>query len=319
MRREGSPWTGLGAVFLKEFSDHLSSVRMRVLEWLMIIVGVGTVFAVIRDIKTVTFSDRFLFLRLFTLSHDPLPSLLLLLTILIPLIALLLGFDAVNSEFNRRTMSRVLSQPVYRDAVLLGKFLAGLATLGVSLTVLWLLVIGLGLVLLGVPPSGEEVARALAVLVVALAYAGVWLAAAILFSVIFRSAATAALCALGLWFTLSLLWSMVVSFLVDALAPNDMVRLLGMQTVEQAQYQQILSRLSPNNLFVESVMALLEPSTRSLGLVFPTDLIGAVPNAPLPFLQSLLIAWPQITALVAIVILLFALTYVLFQRQEIRA
>jgi ABC-2 type transport system permease protein len=319
MRREGSPWTGLGAVFLKEFSDHLSSVRMRVLEWLMIIVGVGTVFAVIRDIKTVTFSDRFLFLRLFTLSHDPLPSLLLLLTILIPLIALLLGFDAVNSEFNRRTMSRVLSQPVYRDAVLLGKFLAGLATLGVSLTVLWLLVIGLGLVLLGVPPSGEEVARALAVLVVALAFAGVWLAAAILFSVIFRSAATAALCALGLWFTLSLLWSMVVSFLVDALAPNDMVRLLGMQTVEQAQYQQILSRLSPNNLFVESVMALLEPSTRSLGLVFPTDLIGAVPNAPLPFLQSLLIAWPQITALVAIVILLFALTYVLFQRQEIRA
>jgi ABC-2 type transport system permease protein len=319
MRREGSPWTGLGAVFLKEFSDHLSSVRMRVLEWLMIIVGVGTVFAVIRDIKTVTFSDRFLFLRLFTLSHDPLPSLLLLLTILIPLIALLLGFDAVNSEFNRRTMSRVLSQPVYRDAVLLGKVLAGLATLGVSLTVLWLLVIGLGLVLLGVPPSGEEVARALAVLVVALAYAGVWLAAAILFSVIFRSAATAALCALGLWFTLSLLWSMVVSFLVDALAPNDMVRLLGMQTVEQAQYQQILSRLSPNNLFVESVMALLEPSTRSLGLVFPTDLIGAVPNAPLPFLQSLLIAWPQITALVAIVILLFALTYVLFQRQEIRA
>jgi ABC-2 type transport system permease protein len=319
MRREGSPWTGLGAVFLKEFSDHLSSVRMRVLEWLMIIVGVGTVFAVIRDIKTVTFSDRFLFLRLFTLSHDPLPSLLLLLTILIPLIALLLGFDAVNSEFNRRTMSRVLSQPVYRDAVLLGKFLAGLATLGVSLTVLWLLVIGLGLVLLGVPPSGEEVARALAVLVVALAYAGVWLAAAILFSVIFRSAATAALCALGLWFTLSLLWSMVVSFLVDALAPNDMVRLLGMQTVEQAQYQQILSRLSPNNLFVESVMALLEPSTRSLGLVFPTDLIGAVPNAPLPFLQSLLIAWPQITALVAIVILLFALTYVLFQRKEIHA
>jgi ABC-2 type transport system permease protein len=44
-----------------------------------------------------------------------------------------------------------------------------------------------------------------------------------------------------------------------------------------------------------------------------------VRGSPLPFLQSLLVAWPQITALVAAVIALFALTYVLFQRQEIRA
>ena len=32
-----------------------------------------------------------------------------------------LGFDSVNSEFNRRTLSRVLSQPLYRDALLLGQ------------------------------------------------------------------------------------------------------------------------------------------------------------------------------------------------------
>ena len=30
MRREGSPWRGVGVVILKELSDHLSSVRMRV-------------------------------------------------------------------------------------------------------------------------------------------------------------------------------------------------------------------------------------------------------------------------------------------------
>ena len=34
MRREGSPWQGLGVVFLKELSDHLTSARMRVLELL---------------------------------------------------------------------------------------------------------------------------------------------------------------------------------------------------------------------------------------------------------------------------------------------
>jgi hypothetical protein len=50
------------------------------------------------------------------------------------LIAIALAFDAVNGEFNQRTMSRVLAQPIYRDALLLGKFLAGLFTLTLALT-----------------------------------------------------------------------------------------------------------------------------------------------------------------------------------------
>ena len=50
-----------------------------------------------------------------------------------PLMAIGLGFDAVNGEHNRRTLSRILSQPIYRDALLVGKFLAGLATLAISL------------------------------------------------------------------------------------------------------------------------------------------------------------------------------------------
>ena len=320
MRREGSPWTGLSAVFLKEFADHLSSVRMRVLEWLIVLIGVGALYSTIGDIKSVTTSDPFLFLRIFTGTREAKLSFPVLLSFAIPVISLGLGFDAINSEFNRRTMSRILSQPVYRDAVLLGKFLAALATLAVSLTVLWLLLFGLGLILLGVPPSGEEVARAFSFLLVALAYAGVWLAAAIMFSVIFRSAATSALCMLGLWLLVTVVWSWVVGFIVDALAPNELARLLGVQSVEQVQWQLALSRVSPNTLFLESMLALLEPSTRTLGIgMFLPLERGAVPNAPLSFDQSLLVCWPQITALVAIVIGLFAITYVLFQRQEIRA
>src|SRR5258706_2355711 len=179
MRREGSPWTGLGAVFLKEFADHLSSVRMRVLEWMIVLIGVGALYSTIGDIKSITTSDPFLFLRIFTGTREAKRSFPVLLSFAVPLIALGLGFDAINSEFNRRTLSRILSQPVYRDAVLLGKFLAALATLAVTLTVLWLLLFGLGLILLGVPPSGEEVAPAVSFLAGTLAYARVLLVAAI--------------------------------------------------------------------------------------------------------------------------------------------
>ena len=139
------PFHGLGVVMLKELSDHLTSVRMRVLEWLVVLVALAALYGAIQQIKDTTAEDPFLFLRLFTTSRDPLPSFVSFLSFLVPLMAIGLGFDSVNGEHNRRTLSRILSQPIYRDALLFGKFLAGLVTLSISLITLWLLVIGLGL------------------------------------------------------------------------------------------------------------------------------------------------------------------------------
>jgi ABC-2 type transport system permease protein len=319
MPREGSPWTGVSAVFLKELADHLSSWRMRVLEWLVVLTGLAAVYAAVQDIRTTTAQDVFLFLRLFTHARDPLPSFIALVGFLVPLMSIGLGFDAVNSEFSRRTMSRVLAQPIYRDALLLGKFLAGLATLAVGLVSLWLLVFGIGLLLLGVPPSGEETARSIAFLIATIAYGGVWLAASILFSVIFRSAATSAMCAIGLWLLLTILWPVLVPFIVQAVAPSNQALLTGQPDLTQYLLQLGLARISPHTLFMESVIALLNPATRSLGPMFITDLIGAIPGAPLKFGQSILLIWPQITGLIAASILLFAIGYLTFQRQEIRA
>lgn len=319
MRREGSPWTGLGAVFLKEFADHLTSARMRVLEWLVLLVGIGAVINALQDVRAVTTTDPFLFLRLFTVAREPAPSFVALLSFFVPLVAIGLGFDAVNSEFNRRTLSRILSQPIYRDALLLGKFLGGLATLAVSFLALWLLIFGLGLLVLGVPPNGEEVARAFGFFFVTLAYAGFWLAVAILLSAVFRSTSTSALAAIGLALFLTMLWGYLVPQAVKLLVGAEFIRIENVQgLIDVVNYQQNVARLSPSTLFLEAMQALLEPSTRTLQQLFmPTP--GQVPNAPLPFDQSVLLVWPQITGLVAGVIVVFAITYVVFQRQEIRA
>ena len=180
MQREGSAFQGLGVVMLKELSDHLTSVRMRVLEWLIVLVALAALYGAIQQIKDTTAEDPFLFLRLFTTSRDPLPSFVSFLSFLVPLMAIGLGFDSVNGEHNRRTLSRILAQPIYRDALLFGKFLAGLVTLSISLVTLWLLVIGLGLLLIGIPPGAEEIARSFVFLLVTIVYAGVWLALALL-------------------------------------------------------------------------------------------------------------------------------------------
>jgi ABC-2 type transport system permease protein len=320
MQREGSAFSGLGVVMLKELSDHLTSIRMRVLEWLVVLVALAALYGAIQQIKDTTAEDPFLFLRLFTTSRDPLPSFVSFLSFLVPLMAIGLGFDAVNGEHNRRTLSRILSQPIYRDALLFGKFLAGLVTLSVSLLTLWLLVIGLGLFLIGVPPGWEEIARSFVFLLVTIVYAGVWLALALLFSILFRSAATAALVTLGLWLLVTFIWPVLSGALAQIIVPPDpRYTALGLQTPATAQLEQILARFSPSTLYAEIVVALMDPTTRALGPIYLSQLQGAVLGAPLPFGESVLIAWPQMVGMIATAIVLFVIGYVIFQRQEVRA
>lgn len=320
--REGSPFTGLGPVFMKEFADHLSSARMMVLMLFVLVFGALPVGLALQELRTVSESDPFLFLRIFTSAPQRVPfSFTASLSLVIPLLAIGLGFDAVNSEFNRRTLSRVLSQPIYRDALLLGKFLGALATLAVALVALWLIVLGAGLVLLGLPPRGAEVARGIGFLVVAVAYGGVWLAIALLFSVVFRSTATSALCSLGVWLFFTILWPFIVPVLVLAITPTDVALGMGRldETLAMIQMQSMLERLSPNTLFGEAVIGLLNPETRTLGPILQNQMRGAVMGAPLPFGQSLLLIWPQATGLVAGMIALFSAAYIIFQREEVRA
>jgi len=317
-RREGSPFTGIGPVFVKEFSDHLSSARMMVLMLFVIAFGAFPVATSLQTLRQVVDPNSYLFLRIFTLEPEQVGiSFTAALNFIIPLMAIGLGFDAVNSEFNRRTLSRVLSQPIYRDALLLGKFLAGLATLAVALVALWLIVLGAGILMLGLPPREVEVARGIGFLVVAIAYGGVWLAVSLLFSVIFRSTATSALCALGLWLFFFILWPMIAQAITIGFAPSE-IRSVD-ELVSLQEFGLALQRLSPGTLFSEAVIGLLNPETRSLGPMLPSQLRGAIMGSPLPLDQSLLLIWPQVTGLIASMIVLFALAYVIFQRQEVRA
>ncbi|RME51055.1 MAG: ABC transporter permease, partial [Caldilineae bacterium] len=285
-RREGSPWTGLWAVVGKEMADHLTSVRMRILEVLIVLTAAGTVYGALQTLRTTVSQDRFLFLRLFTTGRDPLPAFVGFLGFLVPLIAIALAFDAVNGEFSRRTLSRVLAQPIYRDALLMGKFLAGLFTLALVLTVIWLLIIGMGIIGLGLPPNGEEVGRMLWFLVVTIFYGGIWLAVALVFSIVFRQPATAALGSIAVWLFFTIFWGIVARFLAVTLRPVQYG--LAQEVLAQAQLELALARISPNTLFTEATIGLLSPSVRSFGIILPDQLQGILFGAALPLRQSLL-------------------------------
>lgn len=316
MRREGSPWTGVWTIMAKETADYLTSVRLWILEGLILLAAGGAVYAAIGKVRDTVSQDPFVFLSLFTVARDPLPSFFVLLGFLVPLVSIALGFDSINTEHSRRTLSRLLAQPIYRDALLLGKLFAGLLTLSITFLTLWLLVMGLGLLLIGLPPRGEEVLRGLVFLVVTIAYGGVWLAISMMFSVLFRQQATSALASLAVWLLFAVFWSMLAPLGAEAISPAIAGPAGDLHT---AQAELAISRLSPNVLFGEATLALLNPATRSLGPVLFSQLQGAVLGAPLPFSESLLLIWPEVTGLIAALIVIFTICYVLFQRQEIRA
>lgn len=218
-KREGSPFTGVQTVAIKEAADHISSARLHLIMLLVMLVSAGALYAAVGQIKQTTAQSPYLFLQLLTVAQNPLPSFASLLGFLLPLMAIGLGFDAVNGEFNRRTLSRILAQPIYRDALLFGKLLGGLLVMTIALLTLWLITTGVGILMLGQPPSGDDVARGLAYLFATLVYSGVWLAVAIAFSTFLRSPATSALAALALWLVLSVFWSMLAPLAAGAIAP----------------------------------------------------------------------------------------------------
>lgn len=317
MRREGSPFRGVGTVALKEAADHMTSARMHLIMLLVLLTAIGAVYGAIDRIRDTTAQDAYLFLKLFTVAREPLPSFAAFLGFLLPLVAIALGFDAINGEFNRRTMSRLLAQPIYRDAVLFGKFLGGLLVIAIALLTLWLMMVGLGMLFLGLPPSGADIVRSMFWLAATLAYAGVWLALAIAFSTVIRSPATSALAALSVWLVLTVFWGMIAPLVAGIVAPIDPFD--PMSVLNRFEWQQAIARISPQTLYGEVTGLLLDPAARSVGPLFMHQMQGAVIGAPLPTLQSLLIVWPQISGLIAAMLVLFTLAYVVFQRQEVRA
>lgn len=317
MKREGSPLKGVAIVALKEAADHITSLRMHLVMVLLLLTAAGAIYGAISEIRITTAEDPYLFLKLFTVAHAPLPSFASLLGFLLPLLAIALGFDAVNGEFNRRTMSRILAQPIYRDAVLFGKFLGGLLVMAIALLTLWLLMTGIGILFLGLPPSADDIARGIVYLAATLVYAGIWLGLAIAFSTVVRAPATSALAALAVWLVFSVFWAMIAPLAASLVAPIDPLNPMSLVTQFYALLD--ISRISPATLYGEVASILLDPTSRSVGPVFQSQLEGALMGAPLSTGQSILIVWPEISSMLAEMLVLFTLAYVVFQRQEVRA
>ncbi|GAW93511.1 ABC transporter permease [Calderihabitans maritimus] len=314
-----SPPVGLGAVFKKELSDHLTGKRFIIFFTLILITSLASIYVAGMTIRETAAAakNEFVFLLLFTSGESSLPSFLAFLGFLAPLAGLALGFDSINGEYNRGTLIRLLAQPIHRDSVINGKFLAGVAVISIMLVALVLLVAGMGILLLGVFPTGEEMARMLVFIILSIIYVSFWMGLSILFSILFRQTTTSALAGMAAWLFFTIFVSIIAGVVADALLPLPQeataAEIMRHQTLEQ-----YLQRLSPTTLYYEATTVVLTPQARTLGPVYITQLEGAIPSS-LPLEISVSLIWPHIVGLVALTFVCFAFSYAIFMRQEIRA
>lgn len=201
-------------------------------------------------------------------------SLTSLAVYLVPLVALLMSFDAIAGEIERGTLPLLLTYPAHRGEIVLGKFLAHMATLALALAV------GYGLaatVTLGTGGPGQAGLAALIRLFwTSLVLGGTFLGIGYLVSALSRRPSGAAGLAIAVWLVLIVLYDLALLALVVA----DGSGALAARVLTPALVA------SPADAFRLYNLAVSEATAAAAGLA------GAAATIPPAYPLASLLVWP---------------------------
>ena len=228
------------------------------------------------------------------------------------LLAIAVGFDLVSREKESRSLKSILSHPVYRDEIINGKALGGIALLALVVGGVLAISTALLLVFSIVPAPGD--------LWMVLTYAGVTL----LFFVTFFSIALAisTLCRES---GSALLLSMIVFIFLVLLAPYATTHIgmaLMMEEPDPAAYggdisseefQAAITAYYGQFNLIQSITNLVSPQMAT------NALIQGISNSSGATLEDMLgRIWSSIAALTIYPVIFFAIGYTRFMRMDIR-
>lgn len=229
--------------------------------------------------------------------RDTIGTMRVIAVVLLPILALILGYGALAGERESGSLGLLAAQPVTRAQVLLGKY-AGLA--GVLSTAVAAGVGSGGLLVLMNTREGLLGAQVLIVfLLETLLWGAAWMSLALLISSIFVRRSTAAAGALLVWFLFSIIWVPLAVIIVASTGQP------GVAPARAPQWLLLLELLNPNGAYGGLV-------SRTIG-GYP-GVIGSVVQAVLPLKAT---AWTFAVALVGWVVLPLVGAYALFRRRDV--
>lgn len=318
---------GFHVLYRKELADHLTSYRFWILFALLILVGTASVRGAMNTLSEAAQKateanqslTEYMFLLLYTTAGSSIYSFSTFLSLLGSVIGILFGFNAIRSEEAQGTLNRLAAQPIYRDTIINAKFLAGATAVCVIVFAVGGWLTGIGLLISGISPKPEEFVRVFVYLVITVIYICTWLAIAIFFSVVTKHSATSVMICLALWLFLTLFLPLVAKGFANMVYPLTGSNATVLQQINNMNAQAGFSRISPAYLFGEVTSILMNPTLHSLDIMATLQSAESQVTSYLPIGQSLLQIWPQIVAMFAEMVFVFAIAYICFMKQEIRA
>lgn len=192
-------------------------------------------------------------------------SLVSLVIYLVPLIALVLGYDAIVGEKERGSLDLLLAMPITRFEILLGKFV-GLSAALASATALGF---GAGMLALATQLTTHDVYHYLGFASSAILMGMAFLSISMLISVLAPDRIRASGTAIGLWFFFVLIFDLLLMGVLVLsqgtlgsglfgvllmLNPADVFRLLNIFSSDQVQSMYGLATVMPDNLTNPAVL-----------------------------------------------------------------
>lgn len=304
----------------KEMRDQFGSKRVIALFAFMILLSSLAAYQGVDFIKD---SPDATFLYIFSGSRMSY-SFIQIMVLFGPILGMALGFDAVNKERTTGTLSMLLGQPIYRDSVINGKFLAGAASLASVAIGTIVITVGLSIPMLGYGPTGTEVLKIVVLTLLTILYLVFWLSLGMLFSVIAKRTSASILASIATWMFFSIVLGILANAVAGVLIPLPAGGFQGGQggkfeitdeyraaMMERMELVNNINRLSPTQLFEDTANAVLGVSTQFTRMA--QEFTRTVPLG-----EALLANWPNIAALTVGLVVCFAASYMLFLRMEIR-
>jgi Cu-processing system permease protein len=186
-------------------------------------------------------------------------SLVSLVIYLVPLIALILGYDAIVGEKERGSLELLLSMPITRFEILLGKFVGLSAALSISTVIGF----GAGMLPIAAQLTSHDVYHYLGFAGSAVLMGMAFLSLSLLVSVLTADRIRASGVAIGLWFFFVLIFDLLLMGVLVLsqgnlgsaafgallmLNPADVFRLLNIFSSEQVQTMYGMATVVPENL-----------------------------------------------------------------------
>jgi ABC-2 type transport system permease protein len=316
---------GTLTVALKELRDQFGSKRFLILFGLIVLLSS---LAAYQGVDFIRNNEAAGFVYIFSGSQMSF-SFIQIMVFFGPLLGLALGFDAINKERANGTLSILLGQPIFRDSVINGKFIAG----ATALTTLALgtigILSGLAIPMLGFGPTLAESSKILVLALLTVVYLVFWLSLGILYSVLARRTSTSIMASIATWLVFSIVISILASVVSSALVPlpGGSIRPGGqggqggfqmseefMEAMQQrTALMSNIEKLSPANLYEEAasdILGVMGGFMRGMG--------RQEFQRTLTLGEALAANWANIAVLAVGLVICFAASYVMFLRSEIR-